>query len=49
MGWRSIVFIQTPGDGTPAREWLDNQWQGDDDSLVAYLSEWDQDGAGEGV
>jgi hypothetical protein len=47
MAWRSIVFIQNPEEGTPAADWLGDAWQGDDDSLVSYLSDFDCDGAGE--
>lgn len=47
MPFRSIVFLQNPNEGSPAAEWLNNAWQGDDDSLVNYLSDFDQDGCGE--
>lgn len=46
MAYRNIVFLQEPYDN-PAAEWLDNAWQGNDDSLVDYLKEYDQDGCGE--
>ena len=38
--YADVVFMQSPEDG-PAREWLDNAWQGDDDALVDYLANWD--------
>jgi hypothetical protein len=52
--YRSAVFYTAAddygSDGEPltaVAEWLDNAWQGDDDSLVEYLSDWDQDGGGD--
>ena len=47
MKYASIIFVQNPEydhDGTPlcpVAQWLDNAWQGDDDSLVDYLAQWD--------
>ena len=46
MPYRQIVFFQDPHEG-PAAEWLNNAWQGDDDALLDYLQEYDQDGGGE--
>lgn len=42
--YRSIVLIQNPDEDTPVSEWLNNAWQGDDDTLVNYLLEYDYDG-----
>lgn len=42
-----IIFVQDPeyseaGEPIcPVALWLDNAWQGDDDSLIAHLSQWD--------
>lgn len=42
--YEDIIFIQNPEPGSPVAEWLENAWQGDDDSLVDCLAQYDEPG-----